>query len=255
MSDRFKKKYGLEEYYSVGEPAIFFGCYSSHTVKRICNHNALAVVVWGGTDVLILKKYLAGPRNRTATWFVKLLEQTHIRHVAISEDIVRDLFDLSLEYKTLPLNGVLSKQFKVCKPGKCLYSYGYTRRPDVYNAKLVKEVLSRLKNVQCLEGEIGTSKTILYDDIPVTYSKCFMGLRLTKHDGLPNTVIELGLMGIRCIHNSNLPNAVKWTGIDDIVTNVRKEQERIGQPNVEIAKAMREYIEMSDDWLTTNYWN
>lgn len=257
MSDRFKKKYSLEDYSSLVKPVIFFGCYSTPSIKRICNHNALAIVVWGGTDAKLFVKHLMYAKERTAlgNWYAKLLKQTQIRHVAISEDIAYDLTCLGLKYRTLPINTVLPWQFKVCRPGNCLYSYGYTRRPTVYNAKLVGRVLSQLKNVQCLQGEIGTPNQILYGDMSTIYSKCFMGLRLTKHDGLPNTVIELGLMGIRCIHNGNLPNVVKWNGVDDIVINVRKEQERIDQPNVEIAKKMREFIEISDDWLTTAYWN
>ena len=145
MSDRFKKKYGLEDYHSAAEPTIFFGCYSTPSIKRICNHNALAVIIWGGTDAKLFLSHLTdGSKKQTAlgTWFAKLLKQTHVRHIAISQDIAWDLSCLGLFSEALPLNTALLWQFKVCKPGNCLYSYGYTRRPDVYNAKLVKDCIS-----------------------------------------------------------------------------------------------------------------
>lgn len=256
MLSRFRSKYKLEEYSNLLRPAIFFGCYSAHSIRQICNHKSLAVVVWGGTDAKLLRQHLnhKGERTNLGTWYSKLIQQQYVRHIAISEYIAEDLKSVGLKHKCIPINTVLPKKFKVCKPGKLLYSYGYTRRPAVYNRDLVKEVLRRLGNVQLVQGEIGTDKTILYGNMPTIYGKCFMGLRLTTHDGLPNTVIELGLMGIRCIYNGCLPNAVKWTGVKDIVTNIRKEQERIGLPNEEIAEKMRECITVSDDWLDTKYW-
>jgi len=257
MSSRFRSKYKLEEYSNLLEPAIFFGCYSVHSIRQICNYKSLAVVVWGGTDAKLLRQYLDCKREgkNLGIWYSKLIQQQHVRHIAISEYIAEDLRKVGLQFSCVPINTVLPEKFKVCKPGKLLYSYGYTRRPAVYNEDLVKRVLRQLGNVQLVQGEIGTDKTIPYEGMSAIYSKCFMGLRLTAHDGLPNTVIELGLMGIRCIYNGCLPNAVKWIGIEDIVANIHKEQERIGFPNEEIARKMREYITISDDWLDTAYWN
>ena len=148
----------------------------------------------------------------------------------------------------------MPEYFKVCKPGECIYTYGL-RRPDVYNKFLVDEVFDKLSDVKLLQGEIGTNLEISYKNISNFYKKCFIGLRFTSHDGLPNTVVELGLMGIRCIYNGNLPNAIKWMGVNDIVDNVKEEQNRIGCTNEEIAKEMSEYISISDDWLDTKYWD
>jgi len=257
MAERFRKKYKLGKYTDLMKPAIFFGCYSPTMVRRACNHRSLSVILWGGTDAKFLSLYMEGKLNHRDlnSSFSLLLRQKHVRHVAISEFITEDLRRANLDYKFVPVSSVIPGYFRVCSPGKCVYSYGFSRRPEVYNKPLVDKVVERLKNTKLIQGEIGTSREVNYANMSDLYRKCFVGLRLTTHDGLPNTVVELGLMGIRCIYNGNLPNAIKWTGVDDIVDSIEKEQNRIGQPDEEIAKRMLDYVTIPDDWLDTNFYN
>ena len=50
-----------------------------------------------------------------------------------------------------------------------------------------------------------------------------MGLRLTNIDGLPNTVLEMGLMGRHCIHNGNTPNSLNYKSVEDIINHINNE--------------------------------
>ena len=51
----FKKKWDLEDYTNVNEPAIFFGLYHSHEIKRFVNHKGKKMIIWGGADQHINK--------------------------------------------------------------------------------------------------------------------------------------------------------------------------------------------------------
>lgn len=62
------------------------------------------------------------------------------------------------------------------------------------------------------------------DKVKKLYEKCFIGLRLTKHDGNSNTVQELGLHGIKCCYNGdpNNPSVIEWNSADDVIKSIKK---------------------------------
>ena len=81
------------------------------------------------------------------------------------------------------------------------------------------------------------------------YKSCFIGLRLTTHDGLPNTICELGLMGRRCIYNGQLPHSIPYSNADDIVESIEREFKSRNEDNTLIANDMYDYLNIGDDWL------
>jgi hypothetical protein len=82
-----------------------------------------------------------------------------------------------------------------------------------------------------------------------------MGMRLIKHDGISNTVIELGLMGRRCFWNETSPNAIPWDSVSGIAARVIEESKLIGSTNTAIADATRNFINIGDSWLDTAYYD
>ena len=50
----------------------------------------------------------------------------------------------------------------------------------------------------------------------IIYAECFIGLRLTEHDGNANTVQEFEAMKIPIIHNQS-EYGLKWKNINDII--------------------------------------
>ena len=80
-------------------------------------------------------------------------------------------------------------------------------------------------------------------------------MRLTPHDGLSNVVVELGLMGRRCISNDWVPNAIPWTPDPArIVATIRAEQVHVGRTDEDTADAVRAYVNIGEAWLDTDYY-
>jgi len=111
-------------------------------------------------------------------------------------------------------------------------------------------------------------------DLINIYSKCFIGLRLTNNDGNANTIQELGLMGIRCIHIDNIfPNVITYkknnkiwdinidnderikiskkyvNGINLLIMNEKKE---IGKVNYKIRNKMINFLNLNKGYLYDN---
>jgi hypothetical protein len=74
------------------------------------------------------------------------------------------------------------------------------------------------------------------------YSQCFLNLRLTPHDGCPNTNIEMGLMGRRSIYNGDLPASIPWTSVDDICQNIMLEYSLREFSNNQVSKIYHTFV-------------
>lgn len=239
---KFLEKYGLSEYVNFKKPAIFFGCYKyPQDFSTIINHKALGIIVWCGAD-----SYRVGSEKLKA-----IKEKKNIQHIAISRFIEKTLRHAGISFKRLPINP--SENIVNPQPlGDSIYCYAPKFRYDYYGGKIINE----LKELLLDEKFIITSSCIQYpkEQLIELYKKSFIGLRLTKYDGLPNTVIELGLMGRRCIFNDNIPNAIHWWTIQDIIRIIKVEKLKIEQTNTQLAKTMFNFLNIDDSWLNENYW-
>ena len=225
-------RYRLRKYNNKREPCVFFGCYQSGVdVKRILQHEGFALVVWGGTDALSTPK---------ASY--EKLKAPNIKHIAISNYLVN----------TLTKNGLMPYHFPIVatkpiadpvKLGKCVYTYIDPRRPDFYGMPIIKELKRRVKFPFIIGYRKGNTKEWAYK----AYRSSFIGLRLTKHDGLSNTVVEMGLFGRRCVWNGNIPSSIGWTDINEIVEHINRERE-ITNPR-KVAYDTAKYIDIGDEWL------
>ena len=52
--------------------------------------------------------------------------------------------------------------------------------------------------------------------MPIIYKQCYIGLRLTSHDGNANMVQEMQAMNIPVVHN-NSDYGLKWNNINDVI--------------------------------------
>ena len=59
-----------------------------------------------------------------------------------------------------------------------------------------------------------------YQNVYSAYKQCFIGLRLTNHDGNANSVQECEAMDIPVIHNQS-DYGLKWGNIDDIIRHIK----------------------------------
>jgi len=119
-----------------------------------------------------------------------------------------------------------------------------------YKVKKIKKALPEINFIICNKDTYNRKK------LNKVYSQCFCGLRLTSHDGLSNSVIELGLMGRQVIWNGNLPNAVHYKSIDDVIKIIKKlSKQRGNEPNMKMIEKIKKAINIKDDWLNTDFYN
>ena len=240
---RINTKYNLSNYSNKNEPSVFFGCYPKN-ISTILAHNSLAIVVWRGGDGRRLKK--------TPELYVDILKRKNIKHIAISSFLEEDLAVHNVPFIFLPICHVPLNQFQSVELGNKIYIYNYKRRCSLYGQNIIDKVLSSLPDIEILPTKWGQHPL---ENMQSIYQQCFIGLRPIKHDGLSNTVIELGLAGRRCIYNGSLPNAIHWKSVDDIVNSIREEYKKVGTKNEMIAKEVLDYITISDDWLYTEFYD
>jgi len=235
------EKYNLSEYNNSRESTIFFGCYNPPTdFSTIMNHKALGILIWFGTDIDIINPVKLG----------EIKKKKNIKHIAIGGFIANDLNKAGIEFKRIPIhigNNISDSQ----SLGNCIYSYIPKHKYNYYGGEIIDE----LKNLLPDEKFIITSiNQYPRKEIMEFYKKSFIGLRLTKHDGLSATVIELGLMGRRCIYNDDIPNAINWRNIQDIIQIIKVEKLKIGQTNIQLVNAMSNFLNIDNSWLNEKFW-
>jgi hypothetical protein len=267
---KMKAKFNLE-YYSPKsdkkEPVVVFGCYGRGTKADIMNNQSLIVIVWSGSDSV---------RLHEDTDFVRhcIANKERIFHIAHSHWIQTDLKHWNLEYidrVVLPVD--LSRfQFEP-QVGTKVYHYGSHQRQWYYGTHLMKKLRtkwdksSRLPNVEITNAG-GYSQDELYE----IYKDCFVGVRLTEHDNMALSCIELGLMGRKSIFNGNIPCAIpygqnyfsydpqtrkRWVYQDESllgkVAELILSQDR--EPDKNLAEEMREFVYDDKKWLNTEFYD
>lgn len=240
FTDQILKTYPhLKVKYNPREPCIFFGIYTNDDIRNIMNHKSYGLIIWGGSDAM----------NPQLLDFVKQLDKSRFFSIAQSKWVADDLKKAGIPYKQLPWYSLNKKQFKPVKKGKKIYIYMPTHRKQFYGYNLFMAIKQKVR----YEIIVGDGK-IPYDKMPETYAQCFVGLRLVPHDGLGSTVQEIGLMGIKCIHNGNSPSALNFKTIQDIVQHIEKEAKTIGTKDEEMAKIVNEYLNIDSSFFKVDTW-
>lgn len=230
-------KYG----YISSKPMIFFGVYRPEDYKLVSEHKHKCLIIWGGSDVLKLEKNLK--KNNC------LINKSKFFHIAQSKWISDDLKNLKIKHKLLPWYSLDKSKFTCKEKGKSIYIY---LPKKFYGFEIFEDLKKKLNGKYKFiigGGNMGKEEKISYHKMPEIYSKCFIGLRLVPHDGLGSTVQELGLMGIKCVHNGNSPSALNYKNIDDIIKHIENEAKTIGSKDEELAKKVNEYLTIPDNFF------
>ena len=226
----FLGKFNLDHCRSRQEPCIFFGCFKGRgDVMKIINHQGLAVICWRGTDILGMKKE-----------DIKALRKNNIKHIAISDYIAKDLDRHGFKYKRFPITATRLK-FDPVPLGNDIYTYIDHRRPKDYGMDIIDKLNGSYNII--IGGGFPPEK------MREVYRSCFIGLRLTRHDGLPNTVIEMGLMGRKCVWNGGLPNAINYKTTEDIINAIETERKKAGVVQFDVARKVFDYLNIGNEWL------
>lgn len=236
----FMRRFGLKRYVDHNKPVVIFGCYTESDVRLIAAHRAPVLMAWLGGDFALF-----GDRT--------LWKRDNIQHIAIGRWLEQDLQEHGLRYKRVNLTG--SPLVDILKPeplGTAVYTYLHEKRPEYYGASLVAELQKRLEGE--IEFIIHRGFTTPSAQMPDVYRKCFAGIRLVKHDGGGEAVIEMGLMGRRTVHNGDLPCSINWKTTDDIIDILREEQMCAGMIRTEMPIEVKDHIQMTDEWLDLDWW-
>ena len=250
--ERIYKKFSLGPYIKKDEPVVFFGCHYDHVVKAAGEHESTAVIVWTGSDTMLLRQELEG---RADFSYLSIIGKKNIQHVAVSPDTVKDLSALGVPHIYLPICDADANMYQPVKLGMKVMTYTNPRKDEtlvwLYGKDIVDIVDKALPDIEFILTHWCKYKR---KDMPKLYSQCFIGLRPTRHDGGSNMVLEMGLMGIRSIHNGNSPAAIPWKSPTDIIVNIRKEYGQVGIINQKLAEEMRTFLDVGEDWLDTEWY-
>lgn len=242
FKQKLLKKYNLVSYNNKNVPAIFNGLYGDINyvdMKTLKNHKSNKIVVWCGTD----SKGLINMPNKIE----QLKKMKNIRHIAKSKYVYESLKRCGIDSEIIPVtptNIIKNREDR----GECIYVYvakNNKKNVNKYGEDLVKQIKNKTK-IKIIDAHFGKYTKEQLNNI---YKQCFLGLRLTKHDGLPNTVIELGLMGRMCVYNGELPNAIPYNSVDDIIKIINEEYEKRYENNQHIVDDMFNYLNIDDNWM------
>lgn len=240
----FSRNYGLSDYYSKDEPSVFYGCYSEHDLNMIRSHRSLGVVVWGGSDIM----------NKVR--LRRILEKKNLRYVARSDFIVEDLLNSGVGstcFRKIPLISTNVGSFQPTIKKNKIYCYK-TANYKVRQDAMYEEVKTKLRGrFKIIEKDPRTK--INQSEMDKLLGECFIGLRLVSHDGLSNTVIELGLKGRKCLWNGGSPNSIPYKNADDVVNSIFDESRTIGTIDKPMSDSVAEFVETNQDWLELDFWN
>jgi hypothetical protein len=205
LKERILRLFNLQEYKNNFDRTIFFGIYLEEDFSFIENHNGLKFIMLGGSDVPNITR----------------IKCNNI--ISISKDIKDRLNVIGLESILINFNLVDKNIFKPMENlGNRIYVYdGRIDKDDnkkIYNTKLISEIKKKLPNYSFIHSSKMSERP--NRDMVNTYCQCFIGLRLTNHDGNANTVQEFESMKIPIIHNQS-EYGLKWTNIDDIISLIK----------------------------------
>jgi hypothetical protein len=210
---RFQRFYYKNFYYNTGT-CVFFGMYSGKDIQILRKHRGYKFLIWGGTDCNW--NYIDRVIN-----FEIINQIPDLYHISISKDIQERLHLKNIESIFLELDLVDKELFKpVSKKGDSIFIYnGFTKgNEDIYGKKIYMEVVGRLPMFKFIYSN---ELNLPHEEMPKIYGECFIGLRLTEHDGNANMVQEMKEMNIPVVHNLS-DYGLKWESVEDIVGYINR---------------------------------
>jgi hypothetical protein len=237
--EQLQKKYTLSNYFDVNSPALIFGMYRREDYAVAINHKTNKTIFWCGGDIRGLIE------NKNRVFNLDMVRRIkNVRHICASRFISNSLTQARIEHELIPVTPVML-DLKPCPRGDCIYFYSSPRAEEFYGGQHL-ETIRQETGIKIL---CANHNTYNRDELIGVYKKCFIGLRMTPHDGMPTTGVELGLMGRRIIHNGEQPNSINYTDLNSVIDLIKKEYATRHEDNTYIADAMREYLNISDSWL------
>lgn len=220
------------------KPMIMFGCYTESDFKLILNHQSNVVIIWAGSDSM--------PYNYDR--MRQFVGKTNIHHISGSKFISDDLTAVGLEYSYYPICFCDHSELSPCTLGDKIYVYTARGKndPEFYGKSIYDKLIEHYGKEMFI---LANADTYSKEEVYKLYGECFVGLRLVKHDGLSETVAELGLMGRNVIYNGDTPNSLNYDSIADIINHIDNERKKQGYVDVQLSKRMEDFLNCGTDWM------
>ena len=270
--NRIHKCHKLKDYNNIYEPAFFYGFARKEDVETIKNHKGKKYVLFSGGDIDVMfhiNKNSGNTKNR-----MKYLKDLHkldeIYYIPRSEFMIHDMRLLNYKYKYYPFYADAYSKYQVKPKGNKIYFYTY---PDYqkhrYGHLIVEEIKKRKPEYEflqlthpkaydthreyCNSNNIGTCKD--NEELLQKYQECFIALRIATHDGIANTVLELGSLGIKTIYNdTQCPCALTYNSIDDIIDHIENEKKTIGTIDHKLIERVKNFITPDKEIYYTGFY-
>lgn len=276
FTKKLMKKYNLKKYNDIKAPCLFYGVNTLTDVRIIEKHIGKKLVVFCGSDVLKFKSKTAHKKFN----FTRLTKLHNITFISISK-FIGDILDRhNISHKYIPIAPTITSdltQYYPIKKGQSIYIYtSFDTRKEIYGYSIWTRLIKQFPKINFIVAVNPIHyKMLLSRRFPVSgekfplyplvkqvvtfsnrqkllenaYKKCFLCLRLTSNDGNSATVQELGLYGIKSVHNGSQPCAINYKSYNDIVKIITDEQKTIKKTDNELHKKMIKFSNLGDSWL------
>jgi hypothetical protein len=218
------EKYQLIPYENCIGEIVFMGMYREEDLVLLATHLGTSTIVWFGSDAKDLPEDC-----------IKFVQSS--RNIAVSHQVQETLAAKGVDSIWCPINAVIPHHYPLVPNGDKIFWYS-GNSPEYYGQSLINEIKERIDIPIIRAGH----DTFTKDQLKDVYSQCFLNLRLTPHDGCPNTNIEMGLMGRRSIYNGDLPASIPWQSVDDICQSIRIEYLSRNVDNAYISKIYHNFV-------------
>jgi len=227
---RISNYYNLTTDYDINKPTLFFGVYTFNDSNIINNHKGLKYIMFGGNDCNLNNKHRINMFKS-----IKFNKNTFI--ISTSDDIYERLSTIKKKYNLSNIIyrsnlNLLDKNIwrKVNVLENNVYIYdGCMKKTEVYSCDICDKVVDILTNKY--KNKISFIRTsdfksfIPQQELFEVYKKCFIGLRLTYHDGSAQTVQEFKECNLPIVHNQS-NYGIKWKDENDIIKTIEDEYKK-----------------------------
>jgi len=264
-----QKMYNLVEYNNDYEPAIFYGLMTNDDITVLEKNKSLKIIIWIGGDINYLINRSDSVAKNIKANVDRILKIPKVKHISISSFISNSLINLRLPFKMVPFMGIDFSKYKPIQKGPSIYLYTAIGAEKYYGIDMYAKLIEKYKHINFIVtccwlsyqeiiknpkmDKYGTKYYTKEELINNVYPKCFIGLRLTDHDGLSATVQELGLMGIKCVHNGSSPSTLNYKTFEDICQHIDSESLTIGKKDVELSETVSKYLTIDPKFFNSTY--
>jgi hypothetical protein len=276
----------LEKYTDINKPVLFFGAYRANlrNKKIYEEHKGKCIFLLTGSDI---SPYANGyKRNYLANIdYFKKMDKERCKIITISNYQSNLLKKNNIPHTNINIGWTMNNNFSPIPKGNCIYIYSSYHNSNYYGSYIYEEIYRRLKDkykfiIACAikpsnkdKEETLTQQLITnYPEPFDAYKKCFIGLRLVPFDGNANTVKEMGICGIRVIHNGEDKNCIPWIfneilfnknikssnpikkkalnlAVEDIIKKIEHEAQFIGKIDEKLSNDVKNNISFDDKFL------